>query len=153
MVTKPEAQEQPKKLVVEDYQDAEKPSPGRRACHRVSPAMATRFKVVFESGPAHVRCRVFVGPEVGTLALAGSLCFRLDEWVAFAGALEAGSCFVEARPKVEIEPADHPRLGRCSLCGARRVANEDGSWGACTGPGCTDAMFDVRREEAERVEV
>lgn len=115
--------------------------------------MTTTFKLVFEPGPAHVRARVFVGPEGGTLALAGQLAFRVDEWRQFHGALEIGCAFHEASPRFESEPAREPRLGRCSLCGAQRIAKRDGTWGACTLITCADPLFDMRREEAGHVAV
>jgi hypothetical protein len=111
--------------------------------------MTTRFKLVFEPLGDHVHVRVFA-TTTGTLGLCGSLTFRREEWVQFAGALEMGAAFIEARPEVEIEPKREPRLGCCSLCGSGRIALADGGWGACGLLGCTDPMFDLKRERAMR---
>ena len=109
--------------------------------------MPLTFKLVFDPSPSHVAARVFVGEGDGTLALAGQLVLRPREFRAFVGAFEIGCAFHADSPRCVTEPAKVPRLGCCSLCGERRIAMPDGSWGPCSFLHCTDPSFDVRREQ------
>ena len=47
------------------------------------------FKLVIDKQDTHVHFRVFAGTKRGALGLAGSLCMRLEEFVAFQSRLDA----------------------------------------------------------------
>lgn len=106
-----------------------------------------RFRIVFQPEGQRVYARIHeASGEDGHLALAGVLTFRVEAFRPFVEALKAGSLWGDPRVEVEVEPSTHPKIGRCSLCGSKRVANDNGTWGACTNCACRDPLHDVRRE-------
>ncbi len=70
--------------------------------------MPLAFKLKFSPGPTHTTAQVFVGEDGQTLALAGVLRFRREEFVTFAGALMAGASIIEARPCVSCDAVPAP---------------------------------------------
>lgn len=44
--------------------------------------MRTELRLRYRIAGAHVHCRLFVGPTVASLGLAGALTFSLEEWPA-----------------------------------------------------------------------
>lgn len=49
------------------------------------------IKVVWRQHPAHVRARIFSGPDVEHLALNGELAFHYAEWERFEMLLSIGA--------------------------------------------------------------
>ncbi len=70
--------------------------------------MPLAYKLKFSPGPTHTTAQVFVGEDGQTLALAGVLRFRREEFLVFAGALMAGASVTEARPCVSCDAVPAP---------------------------------------------
>jgi hypothetical protein len=73
--------------------------------------MKTVVKLVSERHGEHVHDRVFIGPDVDHLALAGRLVFDVGQWQEFGAALLLGSRHMKGRMQVLLEGdeevADH----------------------------------------------
>ena len=41
------------------------------------------WRLYYERRGKHVHCRLFAGPQEGTLGNCGALTFRIDEWLEF----------------------------------------------------------------------
>jgi hypothetical protein len=83
--------------------------------------MPIEIKLYFDTHAEHTTMKVYVGPAGRTLALAGRLTMRCEEWTAFTAALLSGAPLLpEAeRPIVRVVPEPVPGAAPAAAGGGR----------------------------------
>jgi hypothetical protein len=62
------------------------------------------IRIRYEAEGGHVKCRVFTGISVNSMAQSGTLTIRLEDWESFKRQLESTSPPVTFKPEREASP-------------------------------------------------